>query len=718
MTANKFSSLLILSLVLSACGGGGGGGAVPEVLPPTVQSACSPIVSTGYTGNFESAGAGDGSGDGGGSGGAAAGGGLGKVLGGRMVVTDLASGKAVGEAVTDSVSGLVTIKTCTFSGPFLITMEGRAGATYYDEGLNKMNGFGPGNVLHALVDRWDEHVGVSPLTEAAYRYALNNYKSDPAAIAAGRAPLLESGSVVGLTSAQVVSANKIVLDQINSRNLTIYSVDSIKTLPTPLDATSGAVLKSNANGKSAILNGGLVKAANYYSPLVAAPALNLTNDLARDLTDGQIDGFALDGSGVSQSSAATYDSRMALPLTLGTTSVEAQFSAVAGRELFAVEGFLKSEEEVGGFPAPGGVVNTDQAILLSNGDVRLNRITQTLGEYNTNIPGTQTRFNKFLTDTKQLTIVGDGDRIQKWSLRLAVKTNGEVWTWGPNSLCLTSFETASSQNDFIGRGQSLARLPYKFFDLQNITSVAATSYDYGRIFSNFLLAQNNQLLNVVARDNNGEVWRVGIDVMADVANFPTPRELSDSTMGGCIARPKKLPGLSDIKTVQASGLAQFAIDSKGRVFSWGSGPELGLGKNFREYVNAPTLVQGLSRIVSILIVPGSGVGNGIYALSSDGSWYTWGYSSSGIQTLPVKVVGTKFKSVAANWSGREIVYLKEDGTVEAVNPETNSKSVLAVPKTRYLQATLNEVWIYAQDGRVFVYGKNYPRPTDIAPLNQ
>ena len=95
-----------------------------------------------------------------------------------MRVIDLSDGTFIGEAVTDPTLGQVTVKTCTRAGPFLLTLEGKTGAKYFDEGLNQLADFGPGQTLHALVDKWDEHVGVSPLTEAAYRYALNNFKAN------------------------------------------------------------------------------------------------------------------------------------------------------------------------------------------------------------------------------------------------------------------------------------------------------------------------------------------------------------------------------------------------------------------------------------------------------------------------------------------------------------------------------------------------------------
>ncbi|MCX7669447.1 MAG: DUF4832 domain-containing protein, partial [Anaerolineae bacterium] len=134
-------------------------------------ASCKPGVVSGYSGDIERDAAGTGDGGGGSDGGSGVGGGLGKVLGGLMRVIDLSDGRLVGEAITDAVRGMATVRTCNLPGPFLLRLEGRSGARYYDEGLDSFADFGPGNALHAIVDQWTEHVGVSPMTEAAYRYA-------------------------------------------------------------------------------------------------------------------------------------------------------------------------------------------------------------------------------------------------------------------------------------------------------------------------------------------------------------------------------------------------------------------------------------------------------------------------------------------------------------------------------------------------------------------
>ena len=75
-----------------------------------------------------------------------------------------------------------------------------------------------------------------------------------------------------------------------------------------------------------------------------------------------------------------------------------------------------------------------------------------------------------------------------------------------------------------------------------------------------------------------------------------------------------------------------------------------------------------------------------------------------------------FIAVAGNWSKSEIVTLTAGGSVEALNTKTGARSFLNLPKIRHLQGNLNEVWIYGQDGAIYIYGKNYPTPRNLASI--
>jgi len=161
-----------------------------------------PIVKTGFTGDInmvysnDYGGGGGDSGPGGDTGGdaggdAGAGAGEGKVLGALMTVARLSDGNTLGSALTDNETGLVTIRVCQGDLPVLVTLSGQAGAKYFDEATGRLTDFGAGNVLHALIDSFSENIAVSSLTEAAYRYALNNEILNPQDVRSGIVPLAQ-----------------------------------------------------------------------------------------------------------------------------------------------------------------------------------------------------------------------------------------------------------------------------------------------------------------------------------------------------------------------------------------------------------------------------------------------------------------------------------------------------------------------------------------------
>lgn len=295
--------------------------------PPGVVSTCRASVKSGFSGDLNAIytdrqGGGGGNGEGG-SGGAGAGGGEGKILSALVTVTRLSDGVVLGSAVTDNFNGLVTIKPCSADGPLLLTLSGQPGALYYDEAKGQLIPFGTDQVLHALVDYLDENVGVSAITEAAFRYALNNFS--PTSGAGGQ--VLTTGSVTGLSLAQLQSANQAVLTAFNAAMDSGTQLATIKSLPTPIDSSSpSSALPLNRYGIAATVLGGFVKAAGTYQPSSAAPALGSTEQLARDLTDGKLDGLAKDGTAAATGSN-TYYSAQQFPAALksGMTEVAQQF---------------------------------------------------------------------------------------------------------------------------------------------------------------------------------------------------------------------------------------------------------------------------------------------------------------------------------------------------------------------------------------------------------
>ncbi len=168
-------------------------------------------------GGFGSA---DGGTPGGGDGeGAGVGGGLGKTTLARIVIERVVDGASLGDALTGATSGIVRLRAGPGAAPLVVTLRGAVGARYYDEGKGAMLALAASQApLHALVASVDRHVGVTTLSEAAYRYAINKFVLDPAAVRAGTVALARSVSpeqLARLTPAQVQLAHEAIRTEVN-----------------------------------------------------------------------------------------------------------------------------------------------------------------------------------------------------------------------------------------------------------------------------------------------------------------------------------------------------------------------------------------------------------------------------------------------------------------------------------------------------------------------
>jgi hypothetical protein len=290
---------------------GGGGGSVDwgsvETLEPNPYD-----FTAGDTGG-DSGAAGDGGTSGGGDGdGVGAGGGLGKTLSVRIAVTRTSDGASLGSALTGPTSGLVRIKAAPGTAPVLLTMTGTDTATYFDEGRNALVPYGPDQPpLHSLVTEFDQHLGVTALTEAAYRYAINHFIADPEAVRAGTVPLRRDATpaeLALLTPEQIQQAHEAIRAEINRALPEQHQLISIATLPTPVDGNSGrGTVTNNRYGIIQLVTGGLALVAGQADPSLDKPALTIAGQLADDLTDGVVDGLRLDGTSVFANTRPAYN---------------------------------------------------------------------------------------------------------------------------------------------------------------------------------------------------------------------------------------------------------------------------------------------------------------------------------------------------------------------------------------------------------------------------
>ncbi|HUS26642.1 MAG TPA: GDSL-type esterase/lipase family protein [Nevskiaceae bacterium] len=149
--------------------------------------------------------------------------------------------------------------------------------------------------------------------------------------------------------------------------------------------------------------------------------------------------------------------------------------------------------------------------------------------------------------------------------------------------------------------------------------------------------------NGFALDSHGDVWAWGSSDL----------DLLGEGVHVDASIPRKVEGLSDIQSLSATslGLTVYALSSSGKVWAWGFNAlgQLGDGRECFSGATSsgPVLVDGLPKVVSL----GAGVNNG-YAIGSDGSKWSWGQNNAGQLGNPDIAIGTCSKPVQIQGLGR------------------------------------------------------------------
>jgi hypothetical protein len=608
--------------------------------PPTV---CKTEIATGFTGDLNATYANAGVGaDGGADGGSAGvGGSEGKVLGGRIKVIRLADGAVLAEGVTDSVQGLTTLRWCKADMPVMLEMRGAPGAKYFDEAVNDLVDFPLTQKLRALVDRFDENVGVSALTEAAYLYAMNNIANDPAPIKAGTKQVVTDGVPIGMTALQVAQANDLVLKEVNRHFTDRLHQTSMKALATPVDQRSkSSALPRNRYGQAAALGGGFAKVASSYNFIAPAPALAFAGNLALDFSDGAINGLKLDGRSVNAGSTVTFN---AFAASENWTVGQGVFSRQYGFDTTLNDGepYVDGKAMSIGTSAncPGGGAKQGNYYLSKVGRIVALSVTPTGGCGGST--GLSTDYDQhFLEDVRNLSVESVSSRI------FAIKFDGSVYGWGW-ALC-----------GRLGNGitsESYVEQPVKIDGIEKIVAVT-TSND-----ANFALSADGRVFSWGAdRQNMLGHGNGPFDlVCSDRINNYTVTERSDVNV---ILTPRPIAGLDNIVSISGSNFMS-AIRADGTVFQWGWIVD---DSGSRRLQTRPVEIKSVAAAQKI-----STTSDMTFALLRDGSVVGWGYNYYGsfgddsrdIKMPPQPVPGlTGIADMVSDGFGFSLA-LKADGSI-------------------------------------------------------
>ncbi|HXF46166.1 MAG TPA: hypothetical protein VNK91_08615 [Burkholderiaceae bacterium] len=283
-------ALLAGAALLAACGGGGNGDGNPASIAQAQL-----IVEPGdpnavfYYGDSPG---GPGGGDGGASAGSGDGGpGLGRFRN-ALVRVELADGRIAGEAEIDAKRGVVRVDLKGYAGPVRFTVRAKpdGSTTYYEEAKRQFVKFPLGSEMNAVVPKFDKNVGITLLTEAAWRH-LN----------------AKHGANGWKDAARVAAANALVRDAFNAYLPAAYKVSDITRLPWLLsDTTKAGEIPATENGNYGIVISGIGVAAGLFQPDDEAPALRWLAQLPLDFCDGVLDGACNGTPLVTSSAEAAY----------------------------------------------------------------------------------------------------------------------------------------------------------------------------------------------------------------------------------------------------------------------------------------------------------------------------------------------------------------------------------------------------------------------------
>ena len=574
-SAFKLSSSVLALAMLGSCGGGGGGDPTPA-----------PVI-TGVTATFDynwdatsgSLGGGD-SGVGAGAdgdGGVGGGGDFGQFRN-ALVIVKLKDGTVLGSAKTDPNNGMVTIYPGkTYQGPLYLELRGSADATYYEEGKDTYVPFPEGAVVRAIVPKIDKNIGITIITDAAYRLLTE-----------GATPV---AGIAAATPAQITAANNTVRDIVNQQFPKALEVTDITRLPFIKSATVGKTLPVNstsAEGKRGVyglVSGAFSKQAAMFNANDAAPTLSALKQLGEDLRDGKLDG--MNGSAIAVAAdKRTYDPQTVAgelsaalaqqSFRFGDTSAEQALPPVTNFGNVRYEGYL--------FDA--SLNNKGEAFTTVAGWVSVNDPTDSLGG-----PPLGAARPKTTPAARVFGVFGNFGHGGMFLKTDATDSLSSIYAVGDNV------------NGELGVGNKTATLGA----VVKLTLPGVLTHVAGG------------LSHTVARLADGSVYSWGDNLYGQLGQGVDWNTLQGSTT------PLKVTLPAGAVAVAASNTASYALFADGTVYSWGSSWGFGLlgdgNKNGVRTSPGPVMspTGPLSGVVQI-----AARDNDVVVLKADGSVWTWG----------------------------------------------------------------------------------------------
>ena len=274
------------------------------------------------------------------------------------------------------------------------------------------------------------------------------------------------------------------------------------------------------------------------------------------------------------------------------------------------------------------------------------------------------------------------------SLQVVMKSDGTVWSWGPNmggqvgdgttnNRCLPVQVVGSGGVGYLapvsaimgGEWGSFAVKPdgtvwswgvnFNFGLLGNGTT-NASSLTPGRVTNlTSVVALGGRGYHTMALKADGTIWSWGRNDYGELGNGVISGSLTGSNV------PVQAIGITNPASISGGGFFSLALMPDGTVRSWGRNDHGECGDGTSTHRSLPVQVAGLSNVVSV-----SGGWFHAMALKSDGTAWAWGQNGNGEcgngttnpARMPVQVSGLSNVVAVSSGDGHSLALLA-DGTV-------------------------------------------------------
>lgn len=218
-----------------------------------------------------------------------------------------------------------------------------------------------------------------------------------------------------------------------------------------------------------------------------------------------------------------------------------------------------------------------------------------------------------------------------------------------HSLYICSDSTVKSWGQNVGQlgtgNNSSSNVPVSVINLTSVVAVSA-GYDHSLFLK-----------------SDGSVWACGQNAQGQLGNATNTATNT----------PTQITSLSGIIAVQCGYLYSLVLKNDGTVWSFGLNNNGQLGNNSTSNSNIPVQVTGLTNVTAIAAV---GVGNGSFALKSDGTIWAWGSNylgQLGDGTVTNKLTAVQVISLSGIIAIEGSLALKSNGTVWAWGSNSNGQ---------------------------------------------